>query len=143
MAGGPTSDGLGYLAGLMTTGEQPVNSYWIALIPETEPGFTSDGETIIEPAFDDYGRAEILNESSAWSILEYTLTNAYDVEFPTAATEWGTVRYWAVCDQEVGGRVFFVGEMFEPIFVGVGGTVTLEPGTIALGFEGNQWKLGM
>lgn len=142
MAGGATASGLDYLAGLMTTGETAVNSYYLALIPELEPGFSSTGETIVEPTAGDYARAEIVNESSAWSVNNQSLTNTYEVQFLTATSPWGTIRYWAICDEPVGGRVFFVGEMTDLVYVDTGGTVIMDPGTITLWFEGTQWKFG-
>jgi hypothetical protein len=141
MAGGPTSSGLDYLAGLMTGGEQPVNSYFVALIPDFVPGFTATGEDITEPDATEYTRAEIINESGNWNVNGNQLSNVYEVTFPTALTAWGNIRYWAVCDLAIEGRVFWVGEFITPVFVDVGGIVTLDPGSVALSFEGNQWKI--
>jgi hypothetical protein len=142
MAGGPTSSGLDYLAGLMTGGEQPVNSYFVALIPDYEPGFTSTGEDITEPEVDEYTRVEIINESGNWNVDGGSLSNMFEITFPTALTPWGNIRYWAVCDLEIEGRVFWVGEFAVPVYVDVGGVVTLDPGSVSLSFEGNQWKMG-
>lgn len=142
MPAGPTASGLDYLANLMTTGETAVPWYYLALIPEIEPGFSSTGETITEPAFDEYARVGILNQSSAWNVSNGVLTNSYEVDFPMAIGEWGSIAYWAVLDDPVGGRAFWVGQFGTPFYVGAGGIVTCSPGTFSLWFEGNQWKMG-
>lgn len=142
MSGGPTASGLDYLANLMTTGESPVNNYYICLIPEQEPGFSSTGETITEVQFDEYSRVGIINQSASWTVSNGQLTNSYEVDFPVAIGEWGNIAFWAVADSIVGGRVFWVGEFSTPVYIGAGGTAVFAPGTFSLWFEGNQWKMG-
>jgi hypothetical protein len=144
VSGGITSDGIDYLLNLARNGEPPVGIYHIALIQQLPPGFTIGPEEQDEPDYAEYSRGDLLNDSANWEVSDNTLFNLLEITFPTALNDWGQINYWSVCDQELGlgGRVLWVGQLDEPLFIEVGDQAFLAPGTLSLPMSGNQWAFG-
>lgn len=141
MAGGGTADGLLYLCDLVSNGDVPVESYYVALIRTTPPGFSVSGWELDEPDAPEYARAEIINDSSNWDITDTTMSNVNEVSFPPAASDWGRINYWAICDDPDGGRAFFVGQLEVPLDVVTGAVVALTPGAVGINMAGTEWKM--
>jgi len=141
VAGGATADGLAYLAELWSAGEEPVGAYYVALICTIPPTFAADGENLDEPDSEVYARAEIVNDSANWAIHDGTVANVFEITFPPADEEWGRIGYWAICDEEEGGRVFFVGQLEEPVYILATGVVVLTPGAVGIEMTGTQWLM--
>lgn len=141
MAGGATADGLAYLAELWSYGEEPVGSYYVALIRTIPPTFAADGDNLDEPDSAAYVRAELVNDSANWAVNNGTVANVFEVAFPPCDVTWGRIGYWAICDEEEGGRVFFVGQLEEPLYVEATGVVVLTPGAVGVEMTGTQWLM--
>lgn len=141
MAGGATADGLAYLAELWSAGEEPVPSYYIALIRTQPPTFAAGGDELDEPDSPGYSRAELINESANWNLSENLLTNVYEITFPPADVEWGRIAYWAICDDPEDGRVLFCGQLEVPLYIYATGVVLLSPGAVGIEMAGTQWLM--
>lgn len=139
MSGYLTADGADYLLGLFSSGEKVAENYYVALILDAEPGLTSDGDDIDEPYDTSYARAEMPNSSGSWVVMHGTVTSATPCSFPMAASDWGIIRYWAICDSLESGKVLWVGQFANPFFVGGGDVLELPTGSISVGFDMYGW----
>lgn len=139
MSGFLTLAGADYLLGMFGSEESAVDRYYVALITGNRPGITSDGQDIEEPGDDSYARAEFENTSGAWSVKDGVLTAEIAVSFPVAVSDWGEVKYWAICDSYENGRVFWVGEFANPFFVGADDQVVVQPGGMVLTIQMYGW----
>lgn len=110
-----TNDGATYLLNLFSNGEAAVPVYYVALITGNQPGISIAGDELDEPAFPEYARGMLTNESGNWSIDGGVMINMVEVDFPIPSTGWGDIKYWAICDDPTGGRCLFVGT-FDTIF---------------------------
>lgn len=91
-----------------------LDSFFLALIRVNVPTIFNVGDELDEPIADNnaYARAEIINGSNWWmENVASSITNAQDIVFPSATADWGTIKYWALCNTAVGGDVFFVGKL--------------------------------
>lgn len=137
--GGATREGLTYLLNLVRKGEIPVDSYFVALVRNDAPGFSA--AQLDEPDAAEYVRAEMVNDSANWTLVDNVLSNTAEITFPIAFSEWGSVNYWAICDAPLdpGGRVLFSGALPEPIFIQTSYQAFFAPGSIGIDMDGNQW----
>jgi|SRR5690606_2978886 len=140
MSGFLTVSGADYFLGTFSAKEPVVSSYYIALIGSSPPGITSDGNDIDEPEDDSYVRAELVNQDGNWLVQHSTLSNTVEVSFPIAVSDWGEIRYWAVCDSYESGRALWVGEFANSFFIGEDDQLVLPVGSISLGFEMFGWN---
>lgn len=139
MAGFLTSDGADFFLNLFANGETAPPNFYLALITGNQPGLGIHGNELDEPAPLEYSRGQITNTSGSWSLVNGTLTNVATITFPVASVSWGTVSYWAICDNAKGGRVLWAGDCY-PIPVDAGGQVVFTPGTLSIGFDLDSWK---
>lgn len=114
-----TADGLDYILNLVSAREQPVETYYVALCYSL-PGITTAGSELDEVEALGYTRGSLLNVSGNWTVSHGQLSNVTDVDYPVAEEEWGEIRYWAVCDTELAGRVLWAGYFTDPVFVAEG-----------------------
>jgi hypothetical protein len=144
MSGGATADGLGYLLDLFSNGEQALDLYYLALVVNEAPGFTIEGSELDEPTAPEYTRTLIANDSGSWEVTETSLSNSIEIVFPLALLDWGAINYWALCDQDQdnGGRVLFVGQLDDPLFVEAGQQVVFPPGSVGIDMSGTEWLMG-
>lgn len=140
MSGFMTVSGADYLLGMFGAEERAVESYYVALVSETSPGITSDGDDLEEPGDDSYTRAVLANQDGNWEISHSCIINTVEVSFPIAVSDWGQIRYWAITDSYESGRVFWVGEFANPFFIGADDQLILPPASISIGFEMFGWN---
>lgn len=103
-------------------GALPPTSYYLALITGEAPTAYVIGEELNEPETDDYARAEMPNVASNWDNADQPNVMFYSqvVQFVPAVTDWGTVSYWALCDSEMGGNVYAIGNLDTPVTINAG-----------------------
>lgn len=138
MIGYITADGADYLINLFTAAEQAAPAYYLALITGGQPGISSHGSELDEPPFADYARAPVENLSGSWiNQPQQALTNI-DAAFPVASVDWGIVRFWALCDQAVDGRVLLAGD-FDSFQVVAGDQVIFTAGSLGISLDLDDW----
>lgn len=139
MSGFLTTDGADYYMSIFGKKEEPVDRYFLALVGSQRPGLTADGYDLDEPADDSYSRAEIDNVDGNWVVMHGQLSNSSEIAFPIAASQWGYVHYWAICDLEEGGRVLWVGEFTDAFYVGPDVQATVPAGGLVMSFALFGW----
>lgn len=122
----------------------PPTSLYLALIVNNAPSSYVNGSELDEPTAAGYARAEIPNTLDWWSNDGMTniVTTAQDVVFVTAAEDWGTIRYWALLNDLVGGDPILVGQMESPFAVSAGDTAVVPAATldVELGPFFSSWE---
>lgn len=119
-----TIDGLDYVLNLIGAREQILPEYYVALTA-TEPGLTVSGTELTEPTGMGYRRATMVNVSGNWDVIHNQLTNTVPVDYPLADEDWGSIRYWAVCDSVEAGRVLWSGEFTEEFYISEGDQIQI------------------
>lgn len=113
---------------------QPPASFYLALIADVAPSPYVSGAELNEPQKDSYARIEIPNTSVHWSNAsqpQIALTQA-DIPFVIATEDWGTIRYWALCNASVDGYVYAVGSLDTVLTVSTGDTAILSAGDLSI-----------
>jgi hypothetical protein len=138
MAGRPTLWGAGQLlySFFSKTAEPPPNFY-LTLVRDIQPNPYVAGSELDEPTVEEgFQRAVLPNNSDVWGDLEagtlHLVGNETTVEFITATQDLGTFRYWALCNAEVDGYVYFYGELEEPMLIATGDQPVLEAGELVI-----------
>jgi hypothetical protein len=86
----------------------PATVYLAALLEE--PAFTDTGTTIVEPDAASYERLAITNNDTNWpDAADGIKSNGVELVHTEALEDWGTIRYWAICDAATLGNVIFKG----------------------------------
>lgn len=114
--------------------EHPDNFY-LALVRSVPPTqYVSASELDEPPADSGYSRAVIPNSGYCWhnASQPYVVTNTETVTFTTPTNDWGPLRYWALCNSDVEGYIYIVGELEEPMTVLMGDTVILPEGSVTI-----------
>jgi hypothetical protein len=132
MASELTNYGVQYLAQIaFGQAITPVEMYFIALCDQT-PNRGSTGDTISEFTAESYQRASIPNDTTNWTLSSYsTMYNANEIDYPIAVEDWGTGRYYAICDSLTGGNVIGYGGVGLQKFIGAGDQAILLPGCVS------------
>jgi len=136
MAGFLTSSGQNYLLGLITQANGAYPTYFIALGRNSPPSRHMNGNEFDEPATNDYVRASYANNSGNWTPREGQTSNTLQIVFPPATASWGTIRHWAICNEERGGQLLWAGSFLTPITVNVADQVRLSAYSITLKTSG-------
>lgn len=96
---------------------EPPPNYYLALVREIAPTPYMSGSELDEPLVEDgYIRVAIPNEAVEWDSEEgllHVTSNTNEFPFVTATADWGRIGYWALCNADVGGYTYFIGEMEE------------------------------
>lgn len=115
----------------------PPPNFYLALIREMAPTPYVSGVELDEPESDDYQRVAVPNDQLTWSNdgQIHIMSCETDIEFVQAQEDWGTVRYWALCNALVDGYVYFIGDFETPDVVFADETVIIDAGelTVSLG----------
>lgn len=115
----------------------PPPNFYLALIREIAPTPYVNGSELDEPDNDDYARVQIANDTVRWAndSQPQEVYNAEPVSFTTATSDWGKIRYWALCNADVDGFNFLVGELENPLMITTGDQIVLSEGdlNVALG----------
>jgi hypothetical protein len=115
-----------------TTTPPPI--FYLALIREIAPNPYLSGSELDEPDTDDYARVAIDNTLANWSNSSspQEIANTSSVQFVTATTDWGMIRYWALCNSVVDGYNFLVGDLETPISVAAGDQPVFSPSDLSM-----------
>lgn len=116
----------------------PPESFYLALIRNSQPNAFTDGTELDEPptATTGYSRLQLPNDATIWDTDGYYLVrNIVDLTFLEATGDWGRINYWALCNSVVEGFVYFTGKMPQSSIVLSGDIVHIPAGSlqIALG----------
>jgi len=98
-------------------------NFWLALTLGAAPNAYVSGAELDEPLGGSYGRLQLPASTIYWDNAgaPQTITMNKDLSFHTATSDWGTVRYWALCSADVGGYVYAFGDLI-PMAVSEGMT---------------------
>ena len=110
------------------------NSYYLAMIRKIPPTPYVSGSELDEPVGMGYLRAEIPNTLGYWSNqgqLQVSVLND-DVTYVQATEAWGELRYWALCNAEVEGFVYFIGSLESPITINTTDTLVVGAGDLGI-----------
>lgn len=112
----------------------PPPNFYVALIRTAAPTPYLSGSELDEPDNADYARMLIENDSMSWGndSQPQEISNLLDVEFPAAVSDWGDIRYWALCNAAVDGFNFLVGELETPVQVMTGDQVMFAEGDLSV-----------
>lgn len=110
------------------------DTFYLALISGTAPSPYVSGSELDEPNKASYARVAIPNSTVYWSNgsqPQIALTQT-DVPFVTATEDWGTLRYWALCNAQVDGFVYAVGKLDDVLVISEGDRAILHAGDLAV-----------
>lgn len=85
-----------------------------------------------------YSRARIglgINSNSWQDSGLSGVVNSVDVVFNRATASWGTLKFWAMLDEEHGGRILVYGSLAQKYVVQSGDTVIVAPGAMRIGLD--------
>ena len=136
MAGFLTSAGENYVLDLLTQSSGAYVTYFIALGRDKPPSRHMNGDEFDEPITPDYSRAAYANYSGSWTPREGQTSNMFDITFPQATVEWGTIKHWAIATEPTGGKLLWAGSFLTPITVKVADQVRLSAYTLTLKTSG-------
>lgn len=113
---------------------EPPPSFWLAAIKDVAPTPYISGAELAEPDFAEYARVELPNDISTWSNdgQIQVMSCEIDATFAEALEDWGTIRYWAVCNAEAEGFVYFVGEFEDPVIINDGDSLVVNGGDLSV-----------
>jgi hypothetical protein len=113
---------------------EPPPIFYVALIKDVAPTPFLSGAELDEPDAPEYERVAVVNETSVWSnegAIQITVCET-DLTFTTAQEDWGTIRYWAICNAVVDGFIYMIGKFAEPDVIDTGDTVMIPSGTLSV-----------
>lgn len=97
--------------------ERPTDFY-VALTMSNAPDAFMAGSELDEPDPEaGYARLQISNSPASFTSDFEQITNAAEFIFLPATADWGTVRYWALCDAEINGNFYFFGDLGQDVEV--------------------------
>ena len=136
MAGFLTSAGQNYVLDLVTNATGAYPTYFIALGRNAPPSRHMNGDEFDEPDSPDYSRATYDNFAGNWTDREGQTSNTLSILFPQATVDWGTIRHWAICSENVGGKLLWAGSFLTPITVMIADQVQLAAYALTLKTSG-------
>lgn len=88
----------------------PPDSVYVALYT-VAPGENSSG-TEVSSTGTGYTRVQVPNDTTYWPTTSNgQKSNAMDIVWPIAQSDWGTVVAWALCDAATGGNILIYGDV--------------------------------
>jgi hypothetical protein len=117
-----------------TMGTTPPPSFWLALVRTTPPDPYMSGSELDEPDSDDYSRIEIPNDLANWAndSQPQEIYNMLPAQYVTATADWGQIGFWALCNAQVDGYNFLVGDLENPLLVSTGDQVEISEGDLSV-----------
>ena len=89
--------------------------FYIAMVLSAEPTIMSSGSSLDEPTGPSYERAIFQNSTDRWIISgTESISNSTAIEFPIANEDWGTAKFFAICDAQTGGNIIAFGDLATP-----------------------------
>jgi hypothetical protein len=92
------------------------------------------GSELDEPDSDDYSRIEIPNDLANWAndSQPQEIYNVLPAQYVTATADWGQIGFWALCNAQVDGYNFLVGDLENPLLVSTGDQVEISEGDLSV-----------
>lgn len=113
------------------------SGFYLALIKDIAPTPFISGSELDEPEGGSYVRTLIPNTTDQFSNIgqPQVINLETNVQFLPATDLWGMIRYWALCNAQVEGYVYFIGKLVAPMKVDNGDIAFVSAGdlSIALG----------
>lgn len=136
MTGRITKAGAEYfIATLFGQTQEPAESYWVGLAGTISPTIFANGSELNEPDSigSGYVRKEIPNNVASWASTGDGLVRSNNVAltWPAATTDWGQIKYWALCSAEIEGLIYAYGSLTTPVDVNPTDIVVLGVGQLA------------
>lgn len=121
-----------WLAALFGVDPTP-GAYWIALVAG-DPGTDSDGTILAdtEPGDPSYARVRYAAGTANWAVNGSYLVNSNDIDFGTAANDWGYLDHFVICTDDADGDIYAYGELSEPQFIEADSQLILPAGSLVL-----------
>lgn len=112
----------------------PPASFYLALVRDVAPTPWASGLELDEPDVEDYQRVEVANDLLNWAndSQPHEVASMASITFMEAVSDWGMIRYWALCDSPSGGNVLFNGDMENPVLVAAGDQVEIPDGDLSI-----------
>jgi len=135
MAGRLTLWGAGeLLKSYWSQSASPPQTYYLALMKDIAPSPFVSGSELDEPRGLGYTRLAIPNNTVYWSNASQpqVITMSESLLFSTATSDWGFVRYWALCNAEVEGFVYATGSLETSINVPSGEVVRIPADVLSI-----------
>lgn len=113
---------------------EPPPSFWLALVRAIPPTPYMDGSELDEPDAVDYARVEVPNDILNWGndSQPQEVSNILPASFQVAASDWGVIGYWALCNASEDGYNFLVGDLENQVMVDEGDQVTFAEGDLSV-----------
>jgi hypothetical protein len=117
-----------------TQATEPPPSFWLALVRTIPPTPYMSGSELDEPDSDDYARIEIPNDLANWAndAQPQEIYNVLSAQYVTATQDWGQIGFWALCNAQVDGYNFLVGDLENPVLVAAGDQVEISEGDLSV-----------
>lgn len=80
-----------------------------------------------------YARVPLVNNTGSWPAASGgSKSNGVAITFPTAATAWGTVLSFYICDAASGGNILYGGDLASSRTVAAGDTASFAAGAMVI-----------
>lgn len=115
-----------------TTTPPPI--FYLALVRSIPPSPYMSGSELDEPDNSDYARVAIENDLANWSNSSQPqeIFNVRPTQFISATSDWGIIRYWALCNAQTDGFNLVVGNLENPIQIAAGDQPILAEGDLSV-----------
>jgi hypothetical protein len=112
----------------------PPSGFYLAVIKAIPPSPYMSGSELDEPEATDYQRVRVENDLANWSNASQPqeISNVRAVKFITAVSDWGSIKYWALCSAEVDGFNLLVGNLENPVVINEGDQLELSEGDLSV-----------
>jgi hypothetical protein len=117
--------------GVTTT---PPPQFFLALVRGIPPTPYMSGAELDEPTNTDYARIAIDNDLANWSndSQPQEIFNVRPAQFITATSDWGQIKYWALCNAPVDGYNMLVGNLENPVVISAGDQPVFAEGDLSV-----------
>ena len=112
MASGYSNWGKNYVLDVIFGNDSPEATYYIGLVKSDIPTVTDTGASIDEVSGGSYSRVAMTNNTTNFpGATDGAKEIGTVVTFPTASADWGTVKYFVICDASTNGNLVGWGQL--------------------------------
>lgn len=113
---------------------EPPPTFYLALLTGPPTAYVSGAE-LEEPEGVSYSRVALANDALTWSSdggQLHIIYNTAEAAFVTATEDWGRIAHWALCNADIEGFVYLVGELEEEQVINIDDQVVIDPGDLVV-----------
>jgi hypothetical protein len=112
----------------------PPPAFYLALIKAIPPTPYMSGAELDEPDATDYQRVIIENDLANWtnSSQPQEIFNVRSINFITATSTWGQIKYWALCNAAQDGYNMLIGNLENPVMIEAGDVPMFADGDLSV-----------